>query len=58
MIPDSRDYPLLVVFFFRNCEQAESRQLGLEVLKCAIYALKHEKEIKKEIVLLYVKQMF
>ena len=33
-------------------EQAESRHLGLEVLNCAIDALKHEKEIKKEIVFL------
>lgn len=33
-------------------EQAESRRLGLEVLNCAIDALQHEKEIKKEIVFL------
>ena len=39
-------------------EQEESKRLGLEVLNCAIDALQHEKEIKKETVLLYVKQMF
>lgn len=33
-------------------EQEESKRLGLEVLNCAIDALNHEKEIKKEIVFL------
>lgn len=33
-------------------EQEESKRLGLEVLNCAIDALQHEKEIKKEIVFL------
>ena len=38
-------------------EQAESRHLGLEVLNCAIDALKHKKEIKKEIVFCLIRTL-